>query len=707
MTENAVQLHQTLHGYGDGHQLLSSSIRLTREQQWQLLVMSDLSGPAFRAGFETYLTGYPLEGGGFYCLARTWFAPELSRPGCVWTHTFLISDTDLARIQDFRPLLSSFRRPASNKDVSAYMDPIHQTPSTFSQRYELNQVVGASVLLGLYGSPSDEIVLASDKSSKFEDLVIAVFSQQWPRLRRSFRFCTGALTTRDLEFDLAIVPRTGPRPYTRIKKELIIDPLGANVGTEGFGEDWVRAALDDLSSADSNANFRKFLWTFGPDYNDGRKAFRPLCEIHLAASRSADSVDQVLSAISHFFPEPTSGKRLKAEFFGISGKFARSSEHGEYLVLQALVAHPAAACVAEDTAAIESRARALVDSDDESAIRIAMTATSVGGTRAEQFLDGLGAGVISRPEILHRLPSALTFDLVKRLPTLLTFPELWKTSAEQQLTIIAQLPSLQSIPGFGKAITEAALASSAWSSLASVLARFGEESVDAILEWIDGIQRIPLSIPEPVYTALGEQRNLVIRVISRKTVGPRALRVASALLDPRATSVRALGSRVWAGATKGNICLAAKDAELRSRAFVLSLGLSISGPGDVELVSDGFSIVYNAARRNELNQEVWSFVEPYLPWYLVTWDRCARLIRGVVRRFLDRAWPAAKFVSTFRTDEEFRRALKDADATREGTQYIHQICEFVRAGSIKVDTIRGRALAEYCDIQDAENFMNS
>src|SRR2546426_11158742 len=120
MVANAIELHQALHGYGDGHQLLSSSLRLTREQQWQLLVMSDLSGPSFRSGFDSYLTGYPLERGGFYCLARTWFALELSRPGCVWTHTILISDTDVARIHDFRSILLHFRRPLSNQDIESY-----------------------------------------------------------------------------------------------------------------------------------------------------------------------------------------------------------------------------------------------------------------------------------------------------------------------------------------------------------------------------------------------------------------------------------------------------------------------------------------------------------------------------------------------------------------------------------------------------------
>src|SRR5208337_2342062 len=196
---NTIELAQTLHGYGDGHQLLSSSIELSREQQWQLLVMSDLSGPSFRAGFESYLTGYPLAAGGFYCLARTWFAPELPRPGCVWTHSIFISDTDLARIGDFRSIIPCFRRPSSPKDIGSYNTSIRISPSC-DKPYNLADEVTSALLSLLYGSASQTVVLTSSSSLSYEELVLAVFSQQWPRLRRNFRFCTGALAIRDVAF---------------------------------------------------------------------------------------------------------------------------------------------------------------------------------------------------------------------------------------------------------------------------------------------------------------------------------------------------------------------------------------------------------------------------------------------------------------------------------------------------------------------------
>jgi len=692
MVENAIELHQTLHGYGDGHQLLSSSLQLTREQQWQLLVMSDLSGPSFRGGFDSYLTGYPLEAGRFYCLARTWFAPELSRPGCVWTHTILVSDTDVARIQDFRSILSYFRRPVSMDDVESYAEPILNIPNV-GQPYHLDQKVGKTLLSFLYGSPSSRIVLKSESSRTHEELVLAVLTQQWPRLRRSFKFCTGALAIRDVNFDLAVVPKDVRTVGTNDKEAITIGPNDVTLITEG-SEDWVRIALDDLLKADLQTALRRSLWKFGPDYNEGRSAFRPLCEIHLASSRSSESIEPVLSAVSHFFPEADSSRRLKAEFFGISGSLA--SQMGEAPVVRALVTHPAAASIPADVAAIEQRARTLVDSDDEMAIQIAITATSLGGVRAQQFLDGFAAGVSSKPEILHTLSSPLTFELLKMHPELLTSAELWKVPASQQLVIAAYVSSLPRAKEYGKKITEAIIAANAWTAMPSLLAQFGHEAVEVILNCIDVSPGLPLSVSESLFSALAEQRHLLIEIIRQKTLGVAALRVASTLLDPRADSVRGLGTKPWVRMSEGNVHLGSVKAELRSKAFVLSLGLSLADEGAVKLAREGFSAVYEAAHNNLIDDETWAFVEPYLPWYIVTWDKCARLVRGVVHLFLSRKWPASEFASTFITSEQFQRALDEASRTRRGSRYIKGICEQVRAGSLTIDKVHAEILARHC-----------
>ncbi len=219
-----IALHQALHGYADGHQLLASSARLSREQEAQLLVMSDLSGPSFRAGFESYLTGYPLSGGGYYCFARTWYATELRRPGCVWTHTILVAESDIPQIADFRSLLPVMRRPASAVDLEAYVEPLPM-PRRPQQPDHIQETIAAQILLQLYGS-ARVVVLISETAERHEALVLAILSQQWPRLRRGFRFCTGALALRNgTTFDLAVAPPDVARHGDESRSARVVDEI--------------------------------------------------------------------------------------------------------------------------------------------------------------------------------------------------------------------------------------------------------------------------------------------------------------------------------------------------------------------------------------------------------------------------------------------------------------------------------------------------
>ncbi len=73
-------IHQTVHGYSDGHRLLASSCRIPKEAERVLLLLSDLSGSSGGEKFDPYLTAYPVASTDFYALARTWAAPSWVAP---------------------------------------------------------------------------------------------------------------------------------------------------------------------------------------------------------------------------------------------------------------------------------------------------------------------------------------------------------------------------------------------------------------------------------------------------------------------------------------------------------------------------------------------------------------------------------------------------------------------------------------------------
>jgi hypothetical protein len=552
--------------------------------------------------------------------------------------------------------------------------------------------VAGSLLYSLYGPRKQPVVLASENSAEYEDLVVAVFGQQWPRLRRAFSFCTGVLAIRDVSFDLSIAPGN----IVQYDKQglIFVVPTDYKTMQEQSKEDWVKAASDDLAAPEQRTELRRFLWKFGPDYNEGRSAFQALCEIYLASSRSTDSTEQVLSATAHFFPNPNSGGRLKAEFFG-ADESADSPRQRESLILRVLITHPLADCVSPEVMAIRQRAQRLLGFDPENARALALAALSIGGKRAEEYLSGFASGVVSRPHLLHNFPVSLTLELVKRQPGLLTSKEFWQLSSEQQMDFNLQISSLGIDPSYSKTITQAVVDAEAWQSLPTMFAVFKSDAVAAVFDWIDAIPQTDLSLPLPLVHALADERYQVLSLIRDGQLGPRSLRVASSFMDPRADVVRALGLSKWSRLANSGIQLTWQNAELHSLAFQLSLGLSTTGEGGVVLVRQGFGAVYEASRNCELGDRLWAFVEPYLPWYLVEWDRCARLVRGVVAAFVKRQWPFSEFVSTFVTDEQFNRALDEARRSRRGSRFVDKLLERVRNGSVNIGASRLEILSRY------------
>ena len=51
-----VSIHQAIHGYRDGHRLLSSSVSLGADAARAMLVLSDMSGPANRREYFPFVS---------------------------------------------------------------------------------------------------------------------------------------------------------------------------------------------------------------------------------------------------------------------------------------------------------------------------------------------------------------------------------------------------------------------------------------------------------------------------------------------------------------------------------------------------------------------------------------------------------------------------------------------------------------------------
>lgn len=120
-----MKIHQLLHGYSDGHGRLAGSLQdISPRDAARISQMSDWSGFRDLASKDnSYLTAYPLEDCSYYVVAKSWYASEMERPGCVWTHSLLIDLSVKDEFVDFRLLDKYFQRPTRG-NYGAYNKPI-------------------------------------------------------------------------------------------------------------------------------------------------------------------------------------------------------------------------------------------------------------------------------------------------------------------------------------------------------------------------------------------------------------------------------------------------------------------------------------------------------------------------------------------------------------------------------------------------------
>jgi len=304
-----IKVHQALHGYSDGHRQLACSARLSPQDAKLVLVMSDVSGSGVASEGSSYLTGYPLSEGGMYALARTWSAPEMPRPGCVWTHTLFVDFPDLAAIGAPSRLAKLFARPES------------PSWSTYSMPETLDLLDGdkpeprmsmpeeawlAAVLNGLYESSSSRQVAKRDPGVPVDALTLRIWDQQWPRLRRSFRFCT--FTTKDrstpgASFDLQILPGPDTSSRARLPNTREVSPMSFECQP-----DWLVTLMDDARQP-NHGGLRDTLKRLGADILGGREAMPVFCAFHRFTSGqvSPTQLHEAIEMVNEPGPLSTSG----------------------------------------------------------------------------------------------------------------------------------------------------------------------------------------------------------------------------------------------------------------------------------------------------------------------------------------------------------------------------------------------------------------
>lgn len=293
-----IEIDQALFGYADGHRQLACSTRLPASDMYELASRSDLA-PGVRLDPQgSYITGFNLPESRIFAFVKTWLAPEMPRPGCVWSHALLLPKNFLAAQVDLSILNTFFQRPESAADRQPYVNKLEIR--RFAKGAPANPSLVKKILDAYY--ESKDLTLETISQAELQRAVLAVWSQQWPKLRAEFEFRT-ALTT-------ASVSNNGL--YVRLGAASERSP-GKIRETR-----WLEPAVAD-AIAQEVTPLRRFLWRYGKDIAKPRRAFIDLVGLYVVAQDASPglSIEQVVSTFRRL-PGKGDGATLKRDILGVS-----------------------------------------------------------------------------------------------------------------------------------------------------------------------------------------------------------------------------------------------------------------------------------------------------------------------------------------------------------------------------------------------------
>jgi hypothetical protein len=673
-----VRLEQLLHGYSEGHRLLQGSTRLPDDASRVVLRMSDLSGSGVAKGFEEYITGYPLPAINAYALAKTWYAPEMPRPGCVWTHTILIPHSALSEIKCLWDLVGLFQRPAHGATLDAYSRALPRNQGSVEGLTGVRPrlpIVPPEIFCTIYEQGSKPVVIGSSTSKEFEAVIFALWSQQWPSLRRDFTFCTGALGARSLggaPFNVQCAPVSALR-------SVVLEITAASGGDPVlFGappvapSPWALRAAADAANC-SGGELREFLWDASDD-TTVRENFAGLVTL-FESLNGCENAAGLLSEVLERFPEAKSGARLKSLLFGEAGQrnYVQFDEAQLLLALGTTDRHPG---LDAEQLKVNERGKALC-------LRDAGAARQLLGDLFRSNLNPLGeemlAGLISAldPETARRVtadqPQFLP-AVFRAKPSLASSHQLWEAAGHRKWDLFEAVAGAGDLDAVlvGK-ITVALLDAGGDFLLRRALEKWGKSAVWGVLDWATShAGKMPESCRGPLTFHIASVMEWVEADPNRLVEGFVA---AAHVVAPYSYDICQHDARVWQNAFRK---LREQSDERESTylgLFVFTLGLGNAPPSPVEFISETFGLVHEAARQDLLGDDVWVIAEPLVPHlsWIQDWDKCERLRRGLVSAFVRHGWPASDVRKCVRDERLLRQVLESARKVDGGKAFLQEV----------------------------------
>lgn len=310
-------IEQSLHGYNNGHHLIAGSVSLPLGDADMMSYLSDWSGYVNPFNKDTcYITLYPLEESQSYVIAKSWYADEMSRPGCVWTHSLIVNLGSLGQKFSFYELLKLFRRPErEGEDFMSYTKPIEFGGNVMlGDRQKLDGIDPTRFMFmaaHLLERQKPSVYAVEKESEVYIELCMRIIQNMPYGILKGLSICSGSATPRKFGsgfYNLQFV--TG-------KGEILMEPYPGNTvkpkADPGF-QFWLDAVLS------GRGDVAQMLHRFSKDIGDNSTKFLVTVNLLRLLDERIKGIDvtatisDVVTPLVNGFVEKDSGSLLKRSF---------------------------------------------------------------------------------------------------------------------------------------------------------------------------------------------------------------------------------------------------------------------------------------------------------------------------------------------------------------------------------------------------------
>lgn len=336
-----MSIHQMLHGYSQGHNLIQGSIMLSSSEDMDCIAtLSDWSEYANTQDEADYITIYPLKNSEYYVIAKTWYANEMKRPGCVWTHSLLISYQQLSQIVDFRVFIDIFVRP-QNCNFEFYATPLLIDPTLEKENSLIASKLIIPALSILYNDLINKKtqVFGIENSSKFYQYFCLLLVNYLPyQVLCQLSFCTGSSGLRKL------YSKPFSLQFINTQYDFVKSIISYNESELEVVPSWIKLASQDIAS--EKLQLSRLLHTFADeiaaDYQH-LNGFFILIELinknYETIEDKRHGIQLIVAELAALFPNREDGKLLKERFLQkrMTNKFVPEYEFLYYMCVNELV----------------------------------------------------------------------------------------------------------------------------------------------------------------------------------------------------------------------------------------------------------------------------------------------------------------------------------------------------------------------------------